>query len=288
MRTNFTVLIVCAVFAGFFPQHAAALESEWAEADEIRARLVVVPDSLGPDQKIFEGALDVQLSPGWHTYWRSPGDSGLPLRFDWAESANLSAADIAWPAPQRFNEYDLQTFGYRDAVALPLRFTAENTGQDVRLDLHVEALVCLEICIPQSLSLQLIVPAGDGAVDEAAVSLVENAKKRLPFPGDTAALKIENVVAGPKGLVVDTYSQGGFERLDVFVELEEFALSAPPQMVIRADDERLAQILIPAPDHVENFYTVAQDGEIVITITHGDTAIERRISFETPAPPAQP
>ncbi len=70
--------------------------------------------------KTIEAGLEIRLAPGWHAYWRSPGDAGIPPSIDWAGSENLSRAEIAWPAPARYSLQGFETAGYRDHVVLPI------------------------------------------------------------------------------------------------------------------------------------------------------------------------
>ena len=96
-------------------------------------------------------ALRVQLEPGWKTYWRAPGQSGIPPRFDWAGSRNLGAVKFHWPTPQVFNENGLQTIGYKNQLILPMELTPKQRGGDIILRAEVELGVCEDICIPVSL-----------------------------------------------------------------------------------------------------------------------------------------
>ena len=96
-------------------------------------------------------ALRVQLEPGWKTYWRAPGQSGIPPRFDWEGSRNLSAVKFHWPTPSVFNENGLRTVGYKNQLILPMELTPKRRGGDIILRAEVELGVCEDICIPVSL-----------------------------------------------------------------------------------------------------------------------------------------
>lgn len=98
-------------------------------------------------------ALDLTLAPGWKTYWRSPGDAGIPPSFDWSGSENVKSVRLHWPAPAVFSTNGMQTIGYHDRLILPVEVTPENPGKPIRLRVRMDLGVCDEICLPASLDL---------------------------------------------------------------------------------------------------------------------------------------
>jgi DsbC/DsbD-like thiol-disulfide interchange protein len=98
-------------------------------------------------------AVDLVLAPGWKTYWRSPGDAGIPPSFDWSGSDNVRSVRLHWPAPSVFHSNGMQSIGYHDRLVLPVEITPEDPSRPVRLKLRMELGVCDEICLPASLDL---------------------------------------------------------------------------------------------------------------------------------------
>ncbi len=98
-------------------------------------------------------AMELTLAPGWKTYWRSPGDAGIPPSFDWSESENVKSVRIHWPAPDVFETNGLQTIGYHERLVLPLEITAVDPSRPIRLSVEVQLGVCDEICLPAALDL---------------------------------------------------------------------------------------------------------------------------------------
>ncbi len=92
-------------------------------------------------------ALRFSLAPGWKTYWRSPGDGGLPTLMDWSGSQNLSSIEILWPRPQVFRQNGLRSIGYQGDVVLPLSVTPNQSG-DVHLSAELTFGICKEVCLP--------------------------------------------------------------------------------------------------------------------------------------------
>ncbi|MGR3398073.1 MAG: protein-disulfide reductase DsbD domain-containing protein [Paracoccus sp. (in: a-proteobacteria)] len=98
-------------------------------------------------------ALELELEPGWKTYWRSPGDTGLPPQFDWQESGNLAGVTLHWPAPQPIRSGDTLEMGYHDRLVLPVTARPLVAGEPVDLRVQVELGLCHDICVPGHLDL---------------------------------------------------------------------------------------------------------------------------------------
>lgn len=98
-------------------------------------------------------ALRLRLANGWKTYWRSPGDAGIPPEFDWQGSENLQGVRLHWPAPEVFSFGGMQTVGYGRELVLPIEVWPQQAGQPVRLEGSVHLGVCRDICVPAQLDL---------------------------------------------------------------------------------------------------------------------------------------
>ena len=92
--------------------------------------------------------IQIHLDPGYKTYWRDPGDSGLPPVFDWQGSENVATVDVRWPVPVRFADGSGSSIGYKDSVILPVLVTLRDTGQPARLKLKIDYGICAELCVP--------------------------------------------------------------------------------------------------------------------------------------------
>ncbi|MFN4203549.1 MAG: protein-disulfide reductase DsbD domain-containing protein [Tabrizicola sp.] len=111
-------------------------------------------------------ALDLRLAPGWKTYWRSPGDAGIPPSFDWSGSENVRSVRLHWPAPNVFQVNGMQTIGYHDRLVLPVEVTPEDPARPIRLRVRMDLGVCDEICMPATVELGSDL-AEPGAPDDA-------------------------------------------------------------------------------------------------------------------------
>jgi len=105
-------------------------------------------------------AIRLTLEPGWKTYWRAPGDAGIPPQFSWRGSRNLEATQMSWPTPEVFDQNGMRSVGYETELVLPIDITPRRAGQPVRLKGKMEIGVCREVCIPSTLTFdRLLDPA---------------------------------------------------------------------------------------------------------------------------------
>ena len=120
------------------------------------------------------GAVRITLAPGWKTYWRAPGDAGIPPAFDWKGSRNLAGAAVSWPTPKVFSQNGMRSVGYAQQVTLPIRVAAKQTGQPVQIKLSLDIGVCKDICVPQTLTVTGTLGAqGSAPVPAIAAALAE-------------------------------------------------------------------------------------------------------------------
>src|ERR1700678_3430801 len=105
---------------------------------------------------VLLGGIALQLQPGWKTYWRTPGDSGVPPRFDFSKSENVEAVTVLWPAPTKFDDgAGGHSLGYHNQIVLPLRIVAKNSDKPVTLRADINYAVCEKICIPVDANAEL-------------------------------------------------------------------------------------------------------------------------------------
>lgn len=182
--------------------------------------------------------LQVRLAPGWKFYWRTPGEGGLPPRFDWSASRNLAAAKVAWPAPRRINIGGTELYGYTSEVVLPVTLKPQQAGAPVDIDLALEYGVCKEICVLREdrLTHRLIHSVGSVSDAQSAVAdLLDRWQAKVPQPAERVGVRLLSKQAGPQELVVSLASDAPLLQPDLFVEGPSEAWFSRPQVTLSPD-----------------------------------------------------
>lgn len=200
--------------------------SAWVTGLHSRVQLVA---AAGGDAPARHAGLVIRLDPGFKTYWRHPGESGLPPTFDWSGSSNVAGVDVLWPAPTRFEDGGGVSYGYRDGVVLPLRVTPRRAGEPVGLALKLDYGVCKDICIPTRAELGVRLPKG-GAAQRSEVS---EAFARVPAPqplaaaGDLSIVALQPTTVDGKAMIGVAVRTPEGETPDLFVEAPDPWFLAP-------------------------------------------------------------
>jgi DsbC/DsbD-like thiol-disulfide interchange protein len=203
--------------------------SRWDGDARSAARLITgVPAQDGT--AILRAGIEIRIKSGWHTYWRYPGDAGVPPTIDFNRSENVQSIDVAWPAPHRMVENGLATIGYDRDVVLPLHIMPQTAGKPVVLRLKLDYAICEKLCVPAAA--QVAVAVGGTATHESTLAAAEAlVPKRRPL-GDAAGLAIRALHRDnsqmPPRILVDVAAPAG-AHIDLFAEgpTPEWALPLP-------------------------------------------------------------
>jgi DsbC/DsbD-like thiol-disulfide interchange protein len=168
---------------------------------------------------VLLGGIAFQLQPGWKTYWRTPGDSGVPPRFDFSKSENIDAVTILWPAPSKFDDgAGGHSLGYHDQVVLPLRIVAKNADNPVTLRASINYAVCEKICIPVEADAELPFTSVASTEDNTLFASLDTVPKPASV-GDPNPLTIRDVKReGKSTVLVDVVAPDDVKPLNLFVE----------------------------------------------------------------------
>lgn len=203
-------------------------ESAWVSSNDSKVRLV--SGRLDVDGKAsLVAAVQLRMDPGWKTYWRNPGDSGIPPSFDFKGSKNLKQAELLYPVPHRIADANGTAIGYDDEVVFPVKITPERKDEAVELKLAFAYGLCKDLCIPNGVSLELVL-APDGGKGDAM--LLENALALVPKKAASGLLPaVENVTAdldAPKPkITIDAVFPQGARATDLFINGEETYVPVP-------------------------------------------------------------
>ncbi len=171
----------------------AAPAQDVFKSDQSRGALILDRTAVKPGESLWV-ALELDIIPGWHTYWRTPGDSGLPAEIRWTLPEGVTAGEIKWPIPERIPYGDLMNFGYHDTVLLltELKIGAQVPEGDIKLHAEASWLVCADICIPQDAAFNAPITIGPGGGETSYSEMIAATRAALPQPATwpaTASVK---------------------------------------------------------------------------------------------------
>ena len=227
---------------------------------------------------VLLGGIAVQLQPGWKTYWRTPGDSGVPPRFDFSKSENIEAVTVLWPAPAKFDDgAGGHSMGYHDQVVLPLRIVAKNADKPVMLRVGINYAVCEKICIPVEANTELGFTSVASTEDSALFAALDTVPKPASI-GDPNPLTIRDVKRDGKSSVLVDVVTPDTREINLFVEgpTPDWALPVPT-------------LLEKSPPGVKRFSfeldglppgTDPEGAALKLTLVGGDRAYEFNINLE--------
>lgn len=226
------------LIAGIEMASAAQVATGWTNGHNSRIRLLTGRVGSGTAAKPY-AFVEIELAPGWKTYWRAPGDAGgVPPQFDWAGSENLAAAKVLYPAPRRISDADGDAIGYKGMVMLPVELSANDTMKPINLSLKIEYGVCKDICIPAEATLEVEVPLGTAAelpegAAEALAHVPRPANTRLPDDPQlvSAAAKADG---GKQRIVLTARFAGDVAAADAFLEAPGGVYLSVPKKVTGA------------------------------------------------------
>jgi DsbC/DsbD-like thiol-disulfide interchange protein len=254
---------------------ARALESPWVTGAQADARMLADHAANAP----VRAGVEIRLKPGWKTYWRYPGDAGVPPRFDWSGSENLAAVDVKWPAPERFvDENHAQSIGYHNHVVFPLLVRPADPARPVRLKLKLDFAVCDKLCVPAEAELMVEIPAGESA----SLGLLDQAERRVPrrvaLGENAGGLAVSRVRlergAAPRALIEGSAPAGPF---DLFAEgpNDRWALPLPEKIESNDGKLRFRLVIDGAPPGGPSI-----PPKLVLTLVAGDEAIEVEVPLD--------
>jgi suppressor for copper-sensitivity B len=270
VMTYAAALAACAVFA--VGSAARAETGAWAESAHARTRIVSAVPATGSAETVMLG-LEIELEPGWKTYWRAPGEGGLPPRFDWAGSANLAGVAVSWPAPKRFEIGGMESIGYARHVILPLEAKLARPGEALSLRLALRYAVCREICMLVEAKLALDLPAGEAGAPAAHAAAIARFQARVPRPGAEHGWRLAGISRKAIG--------EGAERRDLVI-VDVAAVGAPfeaPELLIEGHGIRFGKAMPkPAPETAQRRFVATMQaagtpaGDLILTLVDGARA----------------
>jgi DsbC/DsbD-like thiol-disulfide interchange protein len=226
MRDTFAhVLMITAaavMCAAFVPSAQAQDASPWDGEPHGSTRLIAGATLNTGTKKLARAGIEIRLDPGWKTYWRYPGDSGVPPTIDFAGSENVKSVSTLWPAPERFADgAGGYSIGYHGDVVLPLQITPNDATKPSSLRVKLGYAVCGKLCVPAEAELTLTLSGKPGAQEPALAAAEARVPRRVAL-GERGSLTIASIhretdgkrehvvvlVGAPDGVAVDLFAEG--------------------------------------------------------------------------------
>ncbi|WP_439103435.1 protein-disulfide reductase DsbD domain-containing protein [Celeribacter marinus] len=214
-------------------------------------------------------ALRISLADGWHTYWRAPGDAGIPPRFDWSASKNVSGVQVHWPTPDVYAQNDMRYVGYEGEVVLPLEIRPTASGA-IHLEGVIEFGVCDDICIPMTAQLRLDL---DGTAPQSDYPAITASLNDAPTRITDAKCDAAPIEDGLKVTVTLGVPSLGAREIAV-IEHPDAAIWVSEAMTTRKDASTLTAVSELVPPHAKPFMVNRSD--LTITVIGNGTAYEAR------------
>ena len=195
----------------------AADTSPWDGDKRAAVRLITGAARTEGSATIHRAGIEIRLAEGWKTYWRYPGDSGIPPRFDFSGSSNMKSATVRWPAPQRLADESGTSIGYKHDVLFPVDVVPQDATKPVALTLKIDYAVCEKICVPADGKAALTLTGKPGEHDAKLAHSVALVPKAATIGAKGAisvraarreGARIEVDVAAPAGTSIELFAEG--------------------------------------------------------------------------------
>lgn len=274
-RSFCAALVSCAIAVQIGTPAQAADESPWSE--DIRSAIRLIAGSNKADDAVLRAGIEVKLRPSWKTYWRYPGDSGVPPHFDFSGSENLKKADVFYPAPHLFTDETGQSLGYKDTVIFPVVVSPQQVGKPVRLRVKVDYAVCEKLCVPAEGRAELTLVTGDSRHNPALTAAETRVPKQVTAPQLGLTAKRDNSGAKP-AVIVELGAPAG-KPIELFVEGPTPQWALPIPKPVKSAPAGRAQFsfeldgLPPGADPKSQL-------DLTFTVVTGDRAVETKTHLD--------
>lgn len=227
----------------------------------------------------WTAGVEIFLKPGWKTYWRVPGDAGVPPEFVWDKSVNVKDVKVLWPAPHRYEDVTGKSIGYKKHVVFPLKVTSKASGTPARLDLRLYYAICSDICVPAQANVALDLPAVEHLpTNEANLQRIKTFADTVPETNaeglDVVRTQAKMVAGKP---VLSVVLKGKVkDNTDILVEGFDAAFFEAPQRQPDNAGQAVFHLPIDGIDKVSELSGTA----LKLTILSGPARLETQVKLK--------
>lgn len=281
LKRVFVAALVCAAL----PSVARSQEfaSNWSQSSHSAVRLIAGGRNSDGAYRI---GVEIRMKEGFKTYWRMPGDSGVPPVFDWTASENLGSVSVRWPAPKRYVDEGVTTIGYKDRIVFPVLIRSADNGKAIVTSLKLDYAVCERICIPAKAEVMLMLPSATESPHATDLDTFRGLVPRVKEPGklDDKLGLISAVFVrekARKAVDVSVAIPAGASLGDAFLEGPDGWLFGTPTVLQTENDKIILRI--PVEDRPKNV-----DGLVPVVLTLAGTPQSSEIRFDLDIVAAKP
>lgn len=247
MRAFFVITTLCSAILSANGAIAGSFSSPWEDNPYARARLIAAeyPDATRGENPV--AGVQIELNPGWKTYWRVPGDAGIPPRMNWSGSENVKSVEVRWPAPHRYIDKYGMSIGYKDEIVLPLNIQPKDASAPIHLALELDYAVCKEVCLPVNSKMALDI-APQKHTGGPFKRKLQRFQKQVPISVEKqVGMKVRGLGISQNGkrvlLSFEIENSVGDQVVDVFVEGRDNLFFGTPTLIKNAG--KMARVDIP-------------------------------------------
>lgn len=227
--------------------------------------------NAGEQSGVWHSGVYITMQKGWKTYWRVPGDGGVPPSFDWSGSENVAATTVMMPLPHRFTDENGEGIGYKTEVVFPVDVKPADPSKPAMLDLKIFYAVCNDICVPVQAQVKVGIDAG--TVSASDKFRLRVARATVPVDADADRLAVTSLkqveMAGKRALEVSLKGLSSPAEADIFVEVAGNSYFRKPELVSQSGDTSTWRIAVDSYGDA-----VSLAGKPVrLTIADGDTGL---------------
>src|ERR1035438_5704837 len=193
-----TAIFAAVLGLAFFIARPAAAQNDLPTfaapaAYHTQVKLILSADTAKPGDTIWAG-VDLKMEPGWHTYWKNPGDAGSPTIIEWTLPPGISAGEILWPLPEKLPPAEVTTYGYETEVVLlvPLTLASNLSVGPLNLAAKVSWLECKESCIPADANVNAKLNIGSETKTSADGVLIDSWKTKVPWRSEEHTSELQS------------------------------------------------------------------------------------------------
>lgn len=264
-RLTLVPVLVFVLLLSFLPGRTHAAMTDWSEVHGGAVRLI----AAGPIQDgHYLAGLEFLLEPGWHTYWRYPGEAGIPPQISTDGSTNIKTLEVLYPVPERYSDGFSQSIVYHDGIVLPIRVVPEDPDRPVSLHVEVFFGICKDICVPGDAAGSLVLSA-DADTDALAGRLIQRDLNRVPAAPAPEGLRVSAVTLNASGdrLVIEAQTGDALDA-DLFAAAPQGSYIALPSPAQRSAGK--AVWTLPT----KGLATTGSDATLRLVLSAGGKAVE--------------